>query len=208
MEDESFRQLPTNKIKVMEKVYVLDYTKDHFTDDLFFDAKFIPFKGSEDIAPTFLVSSQVDLEKATFKFRAVFKNYKERDFLSNNRNWPLFSKDLYDVISKFSLPYKAFNAEVQDQNGKPIEKKFLAVQIDEVSNLVDREKSKFTPDEMFPNSFSIIEKLVFKPKLPALFRIEEYPQLLFITESLKEAIDKAHLKGLEITEVNSYNWNL
>jgi hypothetical protein len=193
----------------MENIYVLDYTKSHFTNEHYVDASFIEFAGSNNIAPVYLTSSKLDLEKQKLSFRLNFDNADERDFISNNRTWPIFSERLIGILSEFSLPYRSFLVSILDVRGRPIEKKYFAMQIDTIPGLVDLKKSVFTIDKSFPHQFSILRKITFtiSSDTPQLFRIEEYPAVLFARQQLRDKIEKGNLSGVLITETSTYDWS-
>jgi hypothetical protein len=194
----------------MENIYVLDYTKNHLTSEKYVDAMFIDFPGSANISPVYLTSKKLDLTQENLTLRLNFETFSDINFLSNNRTWPIFSKKLFNIMSDFKLPYKFFNITLIDPKGKKITGEYFAMQIETISGLVDHAKSIYKIDQLFKNQFTFVKKLSFNisQNTPQLFRVEEYPMLLFLRDKMKTAIELSNLSGLEITRSDQYDWSM
>lgn len=194
----------------MEEVSVLNYTVDHLiSNEYYADAYLIPFEGSDKLAQISMKNLDVNIGEQLIVFKLNIKNYRVRDMLSNNKRWLIISKKLNDIIFNFQMPYESINAVIQETNGERVENEYFAVPISKMKGLVDETKSKYRRDELYPNMFSEIEKLVFRvlENTPQLFRIEERPELLFVREELVKSLKVATLQGVTITPVDKYDWS-
>lgn len=84
-----------------------------------------------------------------------------------------------------------------------------------ILTLIDREDcfnyelSDFLPSELDPKKLGLIKKYVlnYSESLPTIFRINESPSKIFVTDKAKEALESNNIKGclFEEVEVTSYS---
>lgn len=187
--------------------YILEFQKSHFSNEFFFDLKFVPFKGSDSIAPLFAVSYELDLSKVNFIFEAVFEDVIERNYLSNNKSWVILSKKLLDEINKFPNTCTSYPISIKIGDELHQDAFFLVVP-PILSDTLNHEESIFQPHPLRKNKIYNVEKLMLKAidKHEPIFRIKEYPTPLFISKKLKITLNLELLNGLSIISTENYHW--
>lgn len=173
---------------------LLHYETGHFKGTRYVDLTLVPFESAHEIATLFTTN---------------FTNWKERNFLSNARLWPVFSKQLVELIKKHEPALVHYPATIIDTKGAEVRGEFLVVQIPGVEGLVDLDASVVQRDTMFPEIFASITKLEFKRGTtpPALFRLSEYAQVILVNAALRDELINANLSGLTVTGAEKYDWN-
>ena len=190
------------------KFAILNYSIEHFTNQLYVDARLVPFDRESEINYIILTSKTFDLNECTLEFKLNFDNWEQRPFLSTDRLWPLFSNELIEIIKKHYKELVYFPVKLIDKKGKEYTDKYSAVQIPSVEGLVNYDLSVFERNELFPEIFASVSKIVFHAKIKpdAIFRLHEYAQVILITESLAKDLIKHSLKNITITNIQDYNW--
>jgi len=193
----------------MKEFAILHYTDKHFNDSCFIDATAKSFKGISEISLLYLTSKTLDLNKCKFEFTLNFDNWKNRDYLSTDKIWPIFSNRLVDIIKKHDPEFVCFPAKLIDKKGIEDITNYSVVQISRLSGVVNTDLSIFTRDEFLPVLFSSVKKIVFleNSKLKPIFRIREFPQVLIISEELYKDLLKSDLDNLTLTDMKKYNWD-
>jgi len=191
------------------KYSILHYTTDHFNNSKYVDASLVSFEKDNEVAYIFLTSKTIDLSKIEFKFKLNFDNWKDRSFLSNDKLWPIFSNKLIEIIKKHYPQLVYFPATLIDRKGTEYPDDFFVVQIPEIKEIVNYDLSVFQRDDMFPEIFSSIEKIVFNPEIipNAIFRLHEYSQVILINNELRNDLIQQKLNGITITNVEDYDWS-
>jgi hypothetical protein len=190
----------------MGKIFVLNHTVDHLTNKISHDATLVPFNGSDKIS-SFLTSDSVSLEGKVFEFDWNLKKDLVRDSLDTNKEWPIFSKKMSEILESVSIGYPRFEVIVRKKGGETME--YFAYQISMQENLIDMEKSEIVFNPYLPDIIKEIKKLVFTKKVndaPQLFRLFEYPAELLIKEELANKLISAKLEGIKISPIEKYEW--
>lgn len=188
---------------------ILHYTTDHFNNSKYVDATLVPFEKDFEVAYIYLTSKTVDLKKTEFKFKLNFDNWKDRHFLSNDKLWPIFSNELIEIIKKYYSKLVYFPATLIDKKGKEHSNGFSVVQIPDIEGIINYNLSTFQRDNLFPEIFSSIEKIVFNPDVipTAIFRLHEYSQVILINKELRDDLIQHKLSNITITDVDDYDWD-
>lgn len=191
------------------KFAILHYTIDHFNNSKYVDATLIPFEKINEVAYIYLTSKTVDLKKVEFKFKLNFDNWKDRNFLSNDKLWPIFSNKLVEIIKKHYPQLVYFPVKLIDKKGKEHSDDFFVVQIPDIEGIINNDLSVFQRDDMFPEIFSSIEKIVFNPNVipNTIFRLHEYSQVILINDELRNDLIEQKLSNITITDGDDYDWN-
>lgn len=191
------------------KYAILHYTIDHFNNSNYIDATLVPFEKDFEVAYIYLTSKSLDLKKCEFKFKLNFDNWKDRHFLSNDKLWPVFSNELIEIIKKHYSKLVYFPATLIDKKGKEHSNDFCVVQIPDIEGIINYDLSIFQRDNLFPEIFSSIEKIVFNTEVTpnAIFRLHEYSQVILINNELRNDLIKQKLSNITITDVDDYDWN-
>lgn len=199
----------------MENIYILDWDLSH-VGDAEYDAFLVPYVGSNELITDIIDDFEFD-HPDIILFRGYMDILPEIDFIVTDSNAPILSKKLISIIESLgSFPHRTIPCGVVDytlstnktfenfDNSilKPetkINKDFEMLHLLEILDVLDYEKSEFIMSKRKPDRISLIKKFVFKePKrgFPPIFKIEEKLSNLFITESVKNELDAAGIKGV------------
>lgn len=191
------------------KFAILHYTIDHFNNSKFVDATLVPFEKDYEVFYITLTSKTLDLNNCDFKFKLNFDNWQDRNYLSNDKLWPIFSNQLITIIKKHYPQLVYFPAKLIDKKGQEHYNKFSVVQILNTEGIINYELSIFKRDDTFPNIFSSVEKIVLNPEIKpnAIFRLREYSQVILINNDLRDDLIKHKLSNITITDVDDYDWD-
>jgi hypothetical protein len=148
-------------------------------------------------------------------FLGWLKRLPKTDYPRNIPGFSLMSKRMLEVLYSVGyFPCRAIETrifsydleyeieEYLDQQNLALDlcnKEYVAVQLLEHSELIDREHSIIETDPEFPDSPPQIEKLVLKEPpngFPPVFRVADNPSWLYVSAAAKEALDQANIKGL------------
>ncbi len=191
------------------KFAILNHTIDHFTNSKYVDAQLKPFERDMEIVYIYLTSKTIDISKCTFKFNLNFDNWESRPFLSTDRLWPMFSNDLIKIIKKHYKELVCFPVTLIDKKGKEYVDKYSIVQIPHAEGLVNHELSVFERKKLFPHLFASVSKIVLNPnvKTNAIFRLQEYSQVMLINEELYKDLLEHNFTNLTLTDMDTYDWS-
>lgn len=191
------------------KFAILHYTIDHFNNSKFVDATLVPFEKANEVAYIYLTSKTVDLKKIDFEFKLNFENWKDRNFLSNDKLWPIFSNKLIEIIKKHYPKLVYFPVKLIDKKGKEHSDNFSIVQIPDIEGIINYDLSVFKRNTILPEIFSSIEKIVFNPEVipNAIFRLHEYSQVILINNELRNDLIEQKLSNITIIDAVDYDWN-
>lgn len=201
------------KDEFSENAYELRWELDHFETfnlDWGFDLEIEPSRGAE-------MADFFDTAVFNNPHSIIYKGYpdvvKQIDYPYPNNRWPVMSRRMAEVLLKTGrFPHRLVPAVVVDWRVPEAERydrfgqlrreitlnNFVAVQITEHSDLLDRDRSSFIIDKDNPEYFIEIEKYVFQvPEkgLPPLFRLKGYPVPLFISTQARAELKKAGIAG-------------
>lgn len=201
------------------KVYELNWERSHLADESE-DCSVIVFDGLEEFR--FQLGG---IEKYSSNNRIILQgNFNvipdKTDFPVVDLGLPLMSKNMLSIIEE---DYPVFNkvdtvivddaylkslfdekGELLENVPKNIDYKFF--QILSYTDVFDRSHSLFKPMRSNPEKIGIINKLVLRePKdgFPAIFRIEEKPSMLFISEETKNKFEHNKIKGYSLKEIET-----
>jgi hypothetical protein len=205
-----------------EIAYELRWELDHFETyhlDWSFDLEIEPFRGAER-------ADFFDTARLKTPNSIIFKGYldavKQIDYPYTNNRWPVMSRRMLDALLKTgNFPHRLIPVAVVDWRVPEAERydrfgrlrgditlnNFVAVQMTELLDILDRDRSSFIIDEDNPEYFIEIEKYVFQvPEkgLPTLFRLKGYPVPLFISTQARAALKKAGITGPRYLSLEGY----
>jgi hypothetical protein len=131
----------------------------------------------------------------------------ETDFpyMEDVENWTIMSKRMVEVLLSIGdFPYQIIPITFRDGLGITLEPDYVILQLNELSNLFDLEKSVYTlePTILDPTKSMVwdIEKLrLVKPAggFPPIFRVNWKKTYLYVSAKAKNALEAAGLKGLD-----------
>jgi hypothetical protein len=131
----------------------------------------------------------------------------ETDFpyMEDARSWPIMSKRMVEVLlSVGDFPHQIIPITFRDGLGVTLEPDYVILQLNELSNLLDLEKSVYTlePTILDPTKSMVrgIKKLrLVKPAggFPPIFRVYWKETYLYVSAKAKNALEAADLKGLD-----------
>lgn len=202
------------------KIYKLKQDFEH-TGDTGKDAFHIPFEHSDKASVIFLNKKYIPKLPDKIYFEANFNLIPKYDYPLTDLRIPIMSDKLIQLVktignlSAIEVPVimldDTYLKSKFDNKGKLIaDVKFIdsykAIMFTERYNCFDKEKSDFEPSELNPSIPGYINRLVIKSSdqfLPPIFRINESPSTLLMTEVLKNKIEGKGIKGCIFEEVET-----
>ncbi|MBD1920029.1 hypothetical protein H6F77_02715 [Microcoleus sp. FACHB-831] len=193
------------------EVYILEWDLSHLGDDIY-DAELIKFSGWENTVGLALTEDYFSLPQKVY-FEANFQTLNTVDFPYNNVRWPIMSKRMLStLLAVGSFPNKAtpivmvndtFISKARyDEQGianPGVENyEFVAVQLLNHIEALDRDHSVCEIDEESLLVIDVEYLVLKKPQegFPPLFRLAEYPVLLFVSSSGRLALENAGIQGV------------
>jgi hypothetical protein len=180
-------------------------------DDAFFNCAPITLggdKGTAEREPTEdgvwrVLKAQMPKE---IKFVVNREWLSETDFpyMEDVEDWTIMSKRMVEVmLSVGDFPHQIIPITFRDGLGITLDPDYVILQLNELSNLFDLEKSVYTlePTSLDPTKSMVwdIEKLrLVKPAggFPPIFRVNWKKTYLYVSAKAKNALEAAGLKGL------------
>jgi hypothetical protein len=202
-----------------DEPYVLGWEVDHLVDEDF-DASLVKFPTWEN-SINLIPRKSVKFPEKIF-FEANFRTLDKTDFPYNSVRWPIMSERMLDALKsagefpRREIPVIMLDDTVRsrerfDEFGAPKPSAsrggFIAVELGATPALFDAEQSRFDADELFPRDVGVIHKLVLRRPpggFPPLFRIAEYPTILFLSAEAQHKLEDAGIKGATYTPVSEY----
>jgi len=200
------------------KAYILKRDYEHLCD-MSYDISLIPFSNSEDLKYQLLSNEKLTLTKPV-EFLANFNVVKnESDYPIVDYDIEVMSDEMVNVLKKvgqFShilyptlIVDDTFLKNKYDSEGNllpdvPLLKNFNIVQLLDILQVFDFEKSEFKPLRSNPKFPGIVKKMVIKEPvkgLPPIFRMLEKPASVFLSEAAKQALEANNIKGCVFEEV-------
>lgn len=204
----------------MESIYTIELDLKHVSDAEV-DAFVVPFKGCE-IYSSLLMSAREFDHPGIIYLRGDFDTIKQTDYLVNDLRLPIFSKKIIDLLKSLgSFPHRTIPCGITDftiriknsfddfencviKPGIEVNDDFQVLQLLEVLDILDRDNSDYIARKRDPNKISMIRKFAFnEPEggFPPIFRLKDQKRSLFITESVKNELDAADIKGIRYEKV-------
>ena len=192
----------------MQTLFVFRPSVDHLDNEVAYDIVLDNFPDSNSITP-YLTSKKIELDKdLVFTFRTKLDNVEERDFLHSNVGWPIVSKRLYDILLETETPHIKFDVKITSKNNQD-SNNYYALQILPEEDMIILEDSSYEEDTIFPGEILYFNKVVFnkfgianKP----IFRPKELNSYLIINRELKSLLEQANIQGIQIIDVDKFNW--
>lgn len=191
------------------------YSKSEKTDSEFI-ANIVPFEGIRKII-SFKTPGKMDLPQQIY-FQANFKLLHKSDYPTNNVDWPIMSKRMYNILlSCGDFPHKTYPVimvddtipweERTDKNGNIrediINTDYVAIQITEYTDIFDYDNSLYTRDILFPDEIGVITKLVLKSQknsLPPLMIMKEKSSTLLMSHQAKTILVNQGITGIDFID--------
>ena len=200
------------------KVYELNLNTSHI-EDLPFDCAVIPFEGLQDfefhmgdnnkynVNRTILLQGDFDVIPNNSDFLVVdirvrLMSRKMIAILEEDKRVSLNKVDTVILDGSYLDP-------LFDDKGNLVDnirtnKDYQFVQVLNFSDVFDRENSIFSYMRSNPEKINAIKKLVLKEPsdgFPAIFRIEEKPNKLFVNEATKQKFEENNIKGYRLWDI-------
>jgi len=190
-------------------------------DDSLKDAYHIPFEHSNKSSSMFLNKKYIGRLPKLIYFESNFNTIPKTDFPLNDLNIPIMSDRLIKLIlSTGRINFKSVPVIMLDDTY--LEKKFddsgllfknvkridsyQAIMLLDRINCFDYEKSIYESSELNPKIPGYIKKVVLKISglsLPPIFRINESPSTLFISDNLKNIMVENKIMGCEFEKIET-----
>jgi hypothetical protein len=198
------------------KVYRLKADLSH-VDDTGTDCAHYPPQPIVGLDTAILRAKPFDCPSSLF-FDANFDVLGKIDLLVNDLAWPIISRRLYKTLlscgdfAHRTLPVllgdQSFLEERYDHQGRlnpniPVNHDYLALHVQELPDLFDRQRSEFTIHPVFPDKVGMIKELILKDQAeyPPIFRLVERPTMLLINELVYEILSQGGFGGLEMVDL-------
>lgn len=203
----------------MKKIFSLNWDYNH-SGDMERDAFHIPFENSNKASTIFLNPRYKDKLPDKVLFRANFNTIPNVDYPLTDLNIPILSDRMITLLNEegdFEAIFtnvimiddtylgEVFNSNNVLKEEVNINSSYKAITIVNREDCFDFENSVFEPSELNPNKPGFINKLVLKESsdLPVIFRINESPSKLFVTENAKLILEKNNIKGCVFEEIET-----
>lgn len=203
----------------MGKIYSLNWDYNH-SGDMERDAFHIPFENSNKASIMFLNSRYRDKLPKRVLFKANLDILQRIDYPLTDLNVPIFRNKMISIlngIGKYekiltpalmlddSYPNSVFEDNGELKSDVIANSDYSIVTIVNREDCFDYENSIFEPNELNPKIPGYIKKLVLNsyPELPPVFRINEAPSKLLITEVAKMALETNEIRGCVFEEVET-----
>jgi len=204
----------------MEKVYSINWDYNH-SGDLERDAFHVPFENSNKASIMFLNPRYKDKLPRRVLFKANLETLRSIDYPLTDLNVPIFSKKMISVLNSVGKYEKiltpvvmiddTYSDDFLNNNGEvksevTTNSDYSAVTIVNREDCFDYENSVYDPNELNPDIPGYIKTLVLRTNqaLPPVFRINEAPSKLLITEFAKIALEANGVSGCVFEEVATF----
>ncbi|MTI30877.1 hypothetical protein [Xanthovirga aplysinae] len=191
------------------KVYKLTHDYNH-SGDPERDAFHFPFEHANKASIMFINPKYRERLPDKIYFQANFSLIPEYDYPLTDLRIPVMSLKMLSVLKSLGefehleVPVEMIDDAypVEDveslQEEVPVIKTYIALMLMSRENVFDYKTSIFEPSSFDPSKPGIIEKLVLhKPKngFAPIFRIDEAPDILFVSQTAKESLEVNGIKG-------------
>ena len=139
------------------------------------------------------------------------------DYILSNPKLPVMSKRMLSVLESVrDFPHQTIPVRIKDtvlitgadgkfQSSGKVNTDYVAVQLLEQLDILDRDKSIYKPSVINPDNIGHIKKLVLKvPEegLPPIFRIRDNRTYLYVSPEAKAALEEAGITGIRFVDIN------
>lgn len=184
--------------------------------------------GSADI---FIVDKSIDVQDLCMAFcetqpvdsvdeittEGVHMDLEELDYVFTNPYFPVMSKRMLSVLKSIGdFPHQTIPVTIKDivlvtgadgklQPSGKINTDYVAVQLLEHLDIIDREKSIYESVSFDPNYINLVDKLVLQiPEvgLPPIFRLANYPTVIYVSPKAKTALEEAGIAGIRFAPID------
>lgn len=207
---------------MMKKIYIIDWDTSIPRDVN--DASHLPFKYSDRASGMFLNYKYKDRYPKEVLFKANFDILPKLDYPLSDLNIPILNEKMIKTLKSIG-DFEAFFTPVTmledtylgdlfDKSGNlkaDIERNddYRIMTLINRENCFNYELSDFLPSELDAKKPGFIKKYVlnYSEDLPPIFRINESPSKIFLTDKAKVALEANGIKGcvFEEVEVTPYN---
>jgi hypothetical protein len=218
-----------------DKFYKLSYSFDRFGDSEAWDGSLEKFDGWNKVENAFFGCSSITLTgdrgiadhettedndwrvvNAQMPEEIVFtvneKWLRDTDFphIDDADFWPIMSKRMVGVLlSVDDFPHQIIPITFKDKSGKTLEPDYVILQLNQISDFIDRDKSVYTMKQAVidPNRSFIcdIKKLrLVEPEngFPPIFRVKWNVPYLYVSAEAKNALEASGIKGLKLSPID------
>jgi hypothetical protein len=213
------------------KAYCLMHNTETMNSDLGYHAQVVPFEGYEQVSIAMNKPSETVNFPNPVEFQGLLSTVRQTDFPVIQERWPVMSKRMVEVLESVgSFPHRIRPARILDGrigrslaegdrrfdeqgNFKPefYTDDYILLQITEHLDAIDLERSVYRRYEPDVNMLSGVRKFVFKDigrEYPPIFRPTHCPARLFISDSAKQALEEASIKGLRLFDYVAMEYTL
>ena len=202
----------------MEKIYKLKKDYSHLID-MTYDISLFPFDGSKSLKYKVRLGQELELTNK-LNFLANFSTIDTKTEVPINiEDLPVFSDQFLSVIETVGklnvkryevvLVSDSYFGERFDGEGNvlkdvPVKNNYQMVQMLDIINGLDYDKSIYEPMNEWENFPTVITKFIVKEPeggFPTFFRISEEPSSFFVSQQIKEALESNNIKGCFFEEV-------
>ena len=139
------------------------------------------------------------------------------DYIVTSPDLPVISKRMLSVLKSVKdFPHQTIPVVIEDtvlvtgadgklQPSGKVNTDYVAVQLIEHLDILDREKSDYDTDDDDPDEIEYINKLVLdvpSEGLPPIFRIVDDPIVLYVSPEAKTALEEAEITGIRFVEID------
>jgi hypothetical protein len=224
------------RIKTMtDKFYELSHNYDRFGDsgreydgylekfdgwnkinDAFLDCSVISLGGDKGIAAPEttkdndwrIVNAQMPKE---VNFVVTRKWLSSTDFphIDHAFFWPIMSTRMVEVLlSVGDFPHQIIPVTFRDRRGKILEPNYVILQLNQISDLIDRNESVYTlkqavvdPSRSFICDIKKLRLVEPEKGFPPIFRVKWNVSYLYVSAAAKKALEAADIQGLDFSRI-------
>lgn len=152
------------------------------------------------------------------RMEGLLSDLENLDYILTRPRLPVMSERMLSVLESVKdFPHQIIPVVIRDTRtilgvaGQPhrrsdqISTEFVALQLLEQLDILDREKSDYDTEDDNPDEIEYINKLVLdvpESGLPPIFRIVEDPIVLYVSPEAKTALEEAEITGIRFVEIN------
>jgi hypothetical protein len=200
------------------KAYRLMHDTETMNSDLGSHAQVVPFEGYEQVSISMSDPSETVEFPNPVQFHGLLSTVRQTDFPVIEEGWPLISKRMLEVLESVgsfphrSLPTRILEGDLgrslaegdrrfdEQGNFKPefYTDDYVLLQITEHLDAMDLERSVYRRYDPDINSVSGLRKPFFKDigrEYPPIFRLSNCEVFLFISDTAKQALEAAGIRG-------------
>jgi hypothetical protein len=200
------------------KAYCLMHDPETMNSGLGSHAQLVPFEGYEEVSTGMSDPSEPVEFPNPVQFHGLLSTVRQTDYPVIQEDWPVMSKRMVEVLESVgSFPHRVLPTRIlegdigrslaegdrrfdEQGNFKPefYTDDYVLLQFTEHLNAMDLEHSVYRRYEPELNMVSGVRKFVFKDigrEYPPIFRPLHCPARLFISDTAKQALEAAGIRG-------------